>query len=678
MRDTIARIRTEQRGQWQSGHRVPIESYLGECSEADTETILDLIYSEVLLREELGDEPTAAEYVSRFPAYSAQLVRQFELHALLRDEAADPAAADAGPTSGMATPSIPGYEIDREIGRGSWGVVYAGRQASLAGRPVAVKVLRPDRHQPLGERGLQREAAAAALVRHPNVAQVHDCGEWDGRLFVVLELVDGGSLADRLTLGPVGPGEAARIVELVARGIHDAHLAGLVHRDLKPANILLTRDGVPKVVDFGLVKRLDTVSSMAVSGTIVGTWQYMAPEQAAGTSGEVGPAADVWALGVTLHELVTGRQPFQCSDPVELLRRIRFDDVPALSPLPAIPRDLSRRDLDAIRRKCLEKLPAARYPSAAALAEDLGRWRRGEPTTARPPSWALRVWRFARHRPLQSAALAVFVTATLAGAGVSWYEWYTDPLNRLTRALARGETVAAVGPTGLPRWHRWRQSSADLELLDDGSQVASFRATEGSLLELVPDPAHTRYRFTAELRHLGSSEGTGAVGVFVGFESLPAENGWRADRWYGVEYSDFLTRGLSGKPLVRRLEGIDYVPIAHPDGTRQVSRQGVWTDWYPAPDNSVRLPPWRRLSLLVGANEVHAEWVAQDGQTRHLPVFKVADERHGRTKMHREFVEPRFPTFRLVETGWTPRRSVGVYARRAAIAFRNVTLEPLE
>lgn len=669
MSERVARVRAEQRHQWERGSRVRIEAYLDRYPDLldDDESALDLIYSEVLLREELGEVVRPDEYLGRFPQYAPRLARQFELHALVTGGGRDGGAT--GPAgAGSPLPDLPGYEIVRWVGAGSWGTVYEARQLSL-GRRVAVKVHHAGgRAEP--DDVLRREAAAVARFRHPNIVQVYDLGEVRGRAYAVMELVEGGSLAAALAArGPYPAADAARLLAAVARAVQHAHEQGIVHRDLKPANILLASDGTPKVTDFGLAKRLDGASSLTPGGGLVGTACYMAPEQAGG--GSVGPAADVYALGAILHEVLTGRPPFEGADLWDVLRQVRDREPP---PLPGrrVP-----RGIDAIRQVCLRKEPGRRYRSAGEVADDLERWLRGEPTAARPPSRLRRMWRAVPHRPLVAVA-PVAVTLALAAAVVPAYRWYTDPLSRMGRALARGETVTLVGPAGLPSWYRWRQSGADLEVTDDGGRAASFRATRCSVLELVPDPGPGRYRFTAEVRHLESTEGAGAVGVFVGLESFGTDVGWRADRWYGVEYSDYLERARDTKTQVRRLEGVDHLPIAHPDGARpNPSKQGVWTEWYPAPDNAVRLPPWRVLTLTVGPDEVRAEWGAAGDAPRPLPVFRAAADRARRTASHRDFYERSAPTFRPPETGWSARRPVGVYARRAAVAFRNVVIEPL-
>ena len=275
-------------------------------------------------------------------------------------------------------PAPPGYEIIEILGQGGMGAVYAARQVAL-NRVVALKVVLAGAHASAQHRArFLREAEAAAGVGHPNVVHVYETGTWAGQPYLALEHCPGGTLADRLRGVPLPPDAAAGLVENLARALQAAHDRGVVHRDLKPHNILLAADGTPKVADFGLAKLIDCGDGLTATGAVMGTPSYMSPEQAIGTC-EVGPAADVYALGAILYECLTGRPPFRGPTPldtvVQVLEREPRDPW-AVSPA-------ADRDLSAVALKCLEKDPAGRYPSAAALADDLGRWQRGEPVTAR-------------------------------------------------------------------------------------------------------------------------------------------------------------------------------------------------------------------------------------------------------------------------------------------------------
>jgi WD40 repeat protein len=312
---------------------------------------------------------------------------------------------------------VPGYEVLGELGRGGMGVVYRARQVAL-GRTVALKMILAGAHAGADERArFRREAEAIARLSHPNIVAVHEVGEHDGRLFFSLEFCPGGSLDRQLDGTPWDPKRAAKLVRTLARAMQAAHEARVVHRDLKPANVLLGADGTPKVTDFGLAKKLDDRGPAPTqTGAIVGTPSYMAPEQAEGKK-EVGPAADTYALGAILYELLTGRPPFKAATPLDTILQVVADE-------PVPPGRLNRqvpRDLETVCLLCLHKDPKRRYGSAGELADDLARFRRGEPVRARPVGRAERAVKWVRRRPVVAGLLAVVVLLTAAGVGgVGW------------------------------------------------------------------------------------------------------------------------------------------------------------------------------------------------------------------------------------------------------------------
>jgi serine/threonine protein kinase len=306
--------------------------------------------------------------------------------------------------AGAAPPTVPGYEVLGELGRGGMGVVYKARQVS-SGRLVALKVIRDGALA--GPKELARfriEAEAAASLRHPNVVEIYEVGESAGRPYFAMELVEGGSLDRHLAGRPQPAPRSAELVRTLALAVAHAHERKIVHRDLKPANILLSGPGtrelgtdsspvpVPKITDFGLAKRLDSDgTALTRDGAVVGTPGYMAPEQAAGRVQEVGPWTDVYALGVTLYELLTGRVPFEAGawdQTVELV--LRDEPTPPSRFQSDVP-----RDLETVCLKCLEKEPVRRYASAGELAADLGRFLDGKPVVAVPLSAVERLTRMA-------------------------------------------------------------------------------------------------------------------------------------------------------------------------------------------------------------------------------------------------------------------------------------------
>jgi serine/threonine-protein kinase len=254
-----------------------------------------------------------------------------------------------------AVPTVPGYEVLGELGRGGMGVVYKARQVKL-NRLVALKMILAGGHA--SEADLLRfksEAEAVARLRHANVVQIHEVGESEGRPFFSLEFVDGGSLAARLDGTPWPPRQAAQLVQTLARAMHAAHQRGIIHRDLKPANVLLAEDGTPKITDFGLAKQMDSQRGQTQTGAVLGTPSYMAPEQAGykpdAQARGVGPAADVYALGAILYELLTGRPPFR-----------------AETPLDTVLQGVSR--VAGLRPHAVRQTSSAAYPAACVKAPD--------------------------------------------------------------------------------------------------------------------------------------------------------------------------------------------------------------------------------------------------------------------------------------------------------------------
>jgi len=383
---------------------------------------------------------------SHFATMEAHVQMCANCQAVLERLAAD-ASVSAGRGPGRLAepehpPAIPGFVIERELGRGGMGVVYQAWQPQLA-RHVAIKVVSAsvgigaeDRRRWL------REARAIGRVRHPNVVQLHEAGEQDGCLYLVLDLIAGGSLADRVT-GPLQARVAVELMAAVARAVEQIHRAGMLHLDIKPSNILL--DGLPDgpwdqvtpmLADFGIARAGDDPGATAIGPVGVGgTPSFMAPEQIAGDRAGIGPRSDVFALGATLYSLLTGRPPFQAASVIETLDLVRSRE-PA--PLRTLVPDLAR-DLETIALTCLRKDPRRRYASAGALADDLQRWLDGFPIRARPVSKLEHVSRWCRRRPAFASLLAVLaftVASSLVGLLTLWRHSEAERA-RAENALAR-------------------------------------------------------------------------------------------------------------------------------------------------------------------------------------------------------------------------------------------------
>jgi zinc protease len=410
---------------------------------------LDDLIAGYLKAVEAGSAPDRQELLARNPDLAAQL-QEFFADRDRFDRVAQPVrAAVSPPAAGARLRYFGDYELLEEIARGGMGVVYKARQTSLK-RTVAIKmILAGQMAGPEDIRRFRTEAEAAAQLQHPNIVAIHEVGEYDGQHYFSMDYVKGTSLAAIVRENPLAAKQAAEIVKTVAEAIHYAHTKGILHRDLKPSNVLMALEcggSTPlslghaastaatisssgddtshpatkaassrrtlKVTDFGLAKRIEGGSELTGTGDVLGTPSYMPPEQAGGKRGEVGPRSDVYSLGAILYELVTGRPPFRAETPLDTLLLV-------LESEPARPRLLHARlprDIETICLKCLEKDPRRRYASAQALADDLGRFLRGEPIEARPITIVARAWRWCKRKPAIASLTAGLVCAVLGGA----------------------------------------------------------------------------------------------------------------------------------------------------------------------------------------------------------------------------------------------------------------------
>ncbi len=449
-------------------------------------------------RHHRGERADAAFYRERFPEHADVVDSVFRSLTLATDRGGSSRSDEPGGDTRRIVPPAKGrpdepeergsddlgpagYEVIRLLGRGGMGVVYEARQVALD-RLVAIKLVRSGSFA--GESEVVRfrnEAEAVAQLDHPHIVPIHEVGSHRGRPFFSMKRIAGSSLDRKLAEYAEDPRGSARLVAIVASAIHHAHQRGILHRDLKPANILIDEAGDPHVTDFGLAKRIDGDgqgdSELTHSGMLVGTPSYMAPEQTTRSLGAVSTATDVYGLGTILYAMLAGRAPFTGTTLVETLDLVRTQYPEPPSRLnPRVP-----RDLEVICRKCLEKEPARRYPSAQALADDLGRWLRGEPIEARPVGPVVRGLMWCRRNKLVAAAAVLALASLLGGlAGVTW-KW-----REAERERARSEGVVAFLTRRL-------FGRADDELIDRGKDPSvrqmldDAAATLGGWLDGQPD-----------------------------------------------------------------------------------------------------------------------------------------------------------------------------------------------
>jgi WD40 repeat protein/serine/threonine protein kinase len=416
-----------------------------------------------------------------------------------RLKSSDPSHAPAGGHGlpedgqpGQGLPEVPGYEVLDLLGTGAAGRVYRARDLRL-NRLVALKVFANLLPTEAKQRTrIRKEAEAAARLQHPHIVQIYEIGEAAGLPYLALELVNGPTLAQELEAGALPPAAAAGLLQVLANALQHAHDRGIVHRDLKPSNILLRKvagsenpvanspaplgsstdywlltDYSPKITDFGLAKQMDGEIGHSTTGAIMGTPDYMSPEQASGRNSEVGPATDVHALGAILYEALTGRPPFRGGQVVEILDQVRYEEpVPPARLQAGIP-----PDLQTITLKCLQKDPRRRYTSAAALAEDLRRFLAHEPISARPPSLWYHGVKFVRRNKGLVAAAAGILLSILAGAVVAIIFAFSEARQRRV-ADANALQAEAARQAALREAYQARLAAALAALGDHNLQEA--------------------------------------------------------------------------------------------------------------------------------------------------------------------------------------------------------------
>lgn len=603
---------------WLDGQSPRVEEFLSEVSEKNrSEALRELLKLDAHYRQRGDASPTVEEYRERFPSLGSVWLRGL-LQPVMPRGSSNPAGDSFARTTAIGSqtglPSIPGYEVLELIGRGGMGVVYKARDLSLH-RPVAIKMVSAGNLA--GPETLSRfraEARAVASLQHPNLVQIHEVGEHDGRPYLAFEYVSGGGLDLRLRGEPQPPQAAARLIKTIAHAIQYAHSQGIVHRDLKPANILLATPtkplsneprttmgssgiasttgqsllseprpnsslenatlpgtepsgiyGHPKISDFGLAKDLESDSEQTKSGAILGTPSYMAPEQAVGRASSISPATDVYALGAILYEMLTGRPPFRAPTVIETLDQVRTLEPLSLRRVqPTVP-----RDLDTICLKCLQKDPVRRYVSASALADDLDRFLRDEPVLARPVSTTERTWRWCRRHPLVASLIALLFVVTSSGvSGIAW-KW-----REATRQTELAEQNFQLAESNATKFRVERDAVQQQRLIATANaELAKKNQQEAEGAQRVAEAAQRRAELSSYIHRVGQARGelladqVGRADLLL--DDCPSEmRGWEWSYLKLQCHSDLRTlRGHTDK-----IQSVAYSP----DGKTIASGTGGW------------------------------------------------------------------------------------------------------
>lgn len=385
----------------------------------EKECVLELIYTEYLVRRELNAPCGPDVWRAQFPDWQDDIDELFEVGELLGE---DRSVQHCG--NYAAGDLIGQYKIIDEVARGGMGVVYKARQSGV-NRIVAIKLMRYAHGSDHELDRFRSEAEAAARLHHSNIVQIFEVSVRRNIPYIAMEWVDGITLSDRLALGLMSSREAAELMAALADALHYAHQRGVIHRDVKPANVLLSENGHPKIVDFGLAKQQsaqdcdETALDLTQSGMLLGTPAYMSPEQADPSRGAIGPKTDVYAMGAMLYEALTGRTPFRAETILGTLELVcGHDPVPLRQLQPSLP-----QDIETICLKALEKDPTRRYDSAEEFAADLRRFLSQQPIVARPVGLPERIFKWARRRPqVASLTVAVVVITVVGFFAVAW-QW---------------------------------------------------------------------------------------------------------------------------------------------------------------------------------------------------------------------------------------------------------------
>jgi serine/threonine-protein kinase len=559
------------------------------------------------------------------------------------------------------------------------GVVWLAREYA-SGRVVAMKLLRHPSDRSAYDRFLV-ELRALAGVDHPGVVRVFASDFLRPDPFFTMEYVQGGSLAGLMVLrGPLPAVEAARIIASAAKGVHAAHEAGVIHRDLKPSNILLTEDGIPKVSDFGLAKRTEHEDGLTTASGPVGTPGYMAPEQASRHFGSPGERADVYGLGATLYHLVTGQPPFTGSNADVVNQVLTTPPVRPRAIIPEIP-----AGLEAVILKCLEKVPAHRYQTAADLANDLERFLAGQKTEAPELTPLRRMWQSVRPRLVPIALLTLLVAIVFAlGAAVWPGPKPIDSVAEARKELAAGLPVTLIGEKGLPAYSR-NVLAPDTFGEDPVTKTCTLNMFGHAVVELFPAPGISHYRIDLELRHLASQAAAAAgdkvetdfMGMYFGYSSAPAADNSAIHAMFAVTFRDSdhdaFMNGVKPRPQPVLLNHYGF----HQRGDTLPRPWSNMVEALQFTPPRFRPGPWRPVSIECAPDKLLVQWKDDAGKMVSLadwPKEKlIAHYDSLRAEIDRELA----PGAEKNLPHWNPDAPFGLVGFKASLAVRNVVVTPL-
>jgi tRNA A-37 threonylcarbamoyl transferase component Bud32 len=549
------------------------------------------------------------------------------------------AAEEVSPSRDAVLLQMGPYEVLGELARGGMGIVYKARHVAL-GRVVALKSLLADTaDHPLLQQRFEREARAVARLRHAHIVPIYEVGRHEDRPYFTMAYIPGGSLAQHRRRFQADPRAAAALLVKIARAVQHAHERGILHRDLKPGNVLLDEHDEPLVSDFGLAKVLDDDVELTNPGDLLGTPLYMSPEQAAGSAAEVGPAADIWALGVILYELLTGQRPFPGPGRGEVARQVRRDE-------PARPTTL-RSDLDtrleALVLRCLAKRPEERYRTAGLLADDLERWLRGEQAAGLQEQERKRSWGISRRSWLAGTMLL------LGGAGsLVFVLGGHRPVAGTVDAPGEQEVfstppVILIGESGPPAdFHRTVTRPEVRTGLHSGDRTFFVQAPSClCLLGLGSPPPWPSFRFEAEVRHEESTGGE--VGIYFAhhLDLSPREENHFC---FPLGFAD---KGPFPGHATLRLTRIQLPSWQE--------NQAVCISPAPFKPSGNAGAVWRKVAIEVTPSEARVYW--KDDQERCIG------------RLPREEAQSRIAD---VRGSYHPRGGVGLYVRSSSASFRRV------